>query len=654
MKLKTVRVTNFRSVIDSGEFDVADVTCLVGKNEAGKTAILQALHRLNPVDGKAGSFSVIDDYPRASVSDYEREIKTGKREPAHVITAIFELSNEERALVEDEYGEGCLTSSLLMLQRGYYDSTYVTLKIDEAIACRTLVERAELPAMIHEEYVAYKTLPDLARATDAAEEDEHIKRLKTIVAEARAGKSFGLAAYQKHLEERVPEFLYFDEYYQMKGHENIEAIKQRMANKSLLPSDHPLLGLIELANLSLDDLVNPQRTLDLKNRLEGAGNKLSRTILKYWSQNKHIQMRFDVRPAKPQDPEGMRSGTNMWAEVYDSKHLATTLVGERSRGFVWFFSFLAWYAQYQGKSQPLILLLDEPGMTLHGTAQGDLLRYIEEELEPDHQVLYTTHSPFMVDSRHLERVRIVQDRGMEEDNLPEEEEGTKVFTDVLRATPGSLFPLHGALGFEVQQTLFIGPYSLVVEGVSDLLYIQTISGILEKAGRTGLSPKWTITPVGGIDKVPAFIALLGAQKTLTIATLVDLQAKDTKTIENLYKKKLLAERNVSTYAHFTGTKEADAEDMFGDAFYVQMVSEEYRDNLVAPITADMLPEGGPRILSRLERYFTQVPLRDGLKFSHFRPARYLAGNIATLEGRLPAIALDRFEEAFKMLNGLIV
>ena len=570
-----------------------------------------------------------------------------------MITAKFELSEEEKNLIEDDFGKGCLSSSLLTLQRGYYDSTYVLLNLDEAVACRNLVARAELPATASEEFSTHKTLQGLAQAAGVTAEDEHTKRLKTLITEAQAAKGFSLHAYQKHLKSRVPKFLYFDEYYQMKGHENIEMIKQRQSAGNLLPSDHPLLGLIELANLSLDDLLNPQRTLGLKNRLEGAGNMLSRTILKYWSQNKHIQMRFDVRPSQPQDPEGMRSGTNIWAEVYDSKHLATTLVGERSRGFVWFFSFLAWYAQQQAKGQSLILLLDEPGLTLHGSAQGDLLRYIEEELGPNHQILYTTHSPFMVDSHRLERVRIVQDRGMEEDDLPAEEEGTKVFTDVLRATRGSLFPLHGALGFEVQQTLFIGPYSLVVEGVSDLLFLQTMSGVLERRGRTGLSPKWTITPVGGIDKVPAFVALLGAQKTLTIATLVDLQIKDTQTIENLYKRKLLAERNVRTYAHFTGSKEADAEDMFGDSFYLDLVNAEYKENLAAPVSTDKLPNTGSRILIRLEKYFTGMPLLKGVSFSHYRPARYLAGNIGLLEANLSAEALDRFEGAFKALNELI-
>ena len=84
---------------------------------------------------------------------------------------------------------------------------------------------------------------------------------------------------------------------------------------------------------------------------------------------------------------------------------------------------------------------------LHASAQGDLLKYIETGLKPHHQVIYTTHSPFMVDAKNFDRVRIVRDRSMEEDNpLPEDERGTKVFTDILEADSDSLFPLQGALG----------------------------------------------------------------------------------------------------------------------------------------------------------------------------------------------------------------
>ena len=169
----------------------------------------------------------------------------------------------------------------------------------------------------------------------------------------------------------------------------------------------------------------------------------------------------------------MTNGMNIWGRVHDTKHMVSTSLGSRSRGFVWFFSFLAWYSQLCRKGENLILLLDEPGLSLHAKAQADLLRYFEEELKPHHQLIYTTHSPFMVDPTHFDRVRIVQDLSIEpnSDDLPGERQGTQVITEVLDATPDSLFPLQGALGYEIYQTLFIGPNSLVVEGVSDLLYI---------------------------------------------------------------------------------------------------------------------------------------------------------------------------------------
>jgi len=67
-------------------------------------------------------------------------------------------------------------------------------------------------------------------------------------------------------------------------------------------------------------------------------------------------------------------------------HWAHTPLGTRSRGFVWFFSFLAWYEDIKRQKQNVILLLDEPGLSLHGRAQADLLLYFEAELS-GHQLL---------------------------------------------------------------------------------------------------------------------------------------------------------------------------------------------------------------------------------------------------------------------------
>ena len=79
---------------------------------------------------------------------------------------------------------------------------------------------------------------------------------------------------------RLPKFLYFDEYYQMKGQDNLDALKQRVANETLEESDHPLLGLIELAGLNLDQLTNPERTEALLAKLDAAGNSLTQRVLK--------------------------------------------------------------------------------------------------------------------------------------------------------------------------------------------------------------------------------------------------------------------------------------------------------------------------------------------------------------------------------------
>lgn len=251
-------------------------------------------------------------------------------------------------------------------------------------------------------------------------------------------------------------------------------------------------------------------------------------------------------------------------------------------------------------------------------------------------------------------MRIVEDKSIDiKEPLPADRAGTKVFQEVLEASEGSLFPLQGALGYDIAQTLFVGPNCLVVEGVSDLLYIQTITGLLGQDRREGLNQRWTITPVGGSEKVPTFAALLGAQKGLTIATLIDLQRKDQQGIENLYSRKLLQKSHVLTFADFTGTAEADIEDMFDVGFYVKLVNAEYASDLSKkPKEADV-KTGNPRILVRLKGFFEAHPLKGTTRFNHFRPARYFAENAATLKKAILAMTLDRFEAAFKKLNALL-
>jgi predicted ATP-dependent endonuclease of OLD family len=687
MLLKTFHIRDFQSIRHSNPVEVGDITCLVGKNEAGKTAILKALYRLNPIAKGEDKFDVTDDYPRSRVTEYEQGIKAGKCSHAVVTEAVFGLEDEELKPIEEHFGPGVLPDAAVSLTRGYENKTVFGLKVDEKIAGETLLVKANLDEALKQDNLTWNSLKELAavlqqRATAqqdkfneahaaanaVADPDEKTKALAAaqLLQESAASKALrsevesingtGLRKhiYDKYLNAHVPVFLYFDDYYQMRGCENIEALQQRMTNGALLPSDHPLIGLIELAGLRLEELINPNRTQELKNKLQGAGNHLTNQILKYWSQNKHLRLAFDVRPARPGDPEGMRAGTNIWADVVDQKHHVNTALGTRSRGFVWFFSFLAWYSRLKTTvQQRVILLLDEPGLSLHAKAQEDLLRYFEQELKGDHQLLYSTHSPFMVDPKHFERVRIVQDKTIDSDDvLPPEQEGTKVLVDILDAGQDSLFPLQGALGYEIYQTLFIGPNSVVVEGASDLLYIQALSSIFSEGGKEALNDAWTITPVGGADKVPTFVALIGAQKALRVATLIDFQKTNAQMIENLYKRKLLSKNHVLTFADFTGKSESDIEDMFEPDFYLKLVNAEYKKQLAKPIELADLNTHHPRILVSLEEYLGKHPLTSG-SFNHYRPARYFMENSRKLGKTLSAATLARFEAAFKALNGLL-
>jgi predicted ATP-dependent endonuclease of OLD family len=688
MKLRKVEINEFRSIRSSGEFHVGDVTCLVGKNESGKTALLKALYKLNPVVQEHGDFDITDEYPRADVEDYRSAIEDHGEGHAIVVKATYELDEDEVARLEKEYGSGVIKERTFTLSKDYSNTLIVDLHLSEDIAIKGVLDRFKIPADVATGASECKSLTALAEflakdgekrrqahqsaaadanlignaddklkavhAADLLAESDAAKKLRAFLNEIETEKGLSMHAWRTCVKPSWPRFLYFDEYYQMVGHVNIETLKRRQKENKLHDSDRPMLGLIELARLNLDELLNPGRTEELIAKLEGASNSLSKKILKFWSQNKHLQVKFDVRAARPGDPPDMRSGTNLWGRVDDTVHRVSTQLGSRSKGFLWFFSFLAWFGAQKKQKEPLILLLDEPGLFLHAKAQADLLAYIEAELKDHHQVLYTTHSPFMIDAKAFDRIRIVEDRSIDTTSpLPLAEAGTKVFTDVLEAGESSLFPLQGALGYEIAQTLFVGPNCLIVEGVSDLLYLQAVSGLLGEQNRTQLDHRWTITPVGGAEKVSTFAALLGSQRGLRIATLIDFQKKDKQRIEALFTRKLLEKSHVLTFAEFTGTGEADVEDMFDMAFYLKLVNEAYGSKLREAPTVEALTSKHPRIIVRLNEFFDATATESSQSFNHYRPARYFHENLARLKNSVPASTLERFEQAFLRLNGLL-
>ena len=359
---------------------------------------------------------------------------------------------------------------------------------------------------------------------------------------------------------------------------NINQLFNSMKDNSTPPSDQPIADILKSAEVNSNHITAPERDNDygiaIRKATSAIDTVLNEIFIKSWSQHEIYSMESEiVRANQGGDP-------TLRIYITDSRkaeqgYLTRKRFESESHGFIWFFSFLLMQKHFYTNNNDVILLLDEPGLSLHANAQGDLLRFFEDDLAPRHQVIYTTHSPFMIDLAHLNRVRTVENKSLEEgsNQLKYSELGTKVSSDTLSAGKDTLIPLQSALGYDISQGLIIGKNFLIVEGKSDEIYIRAISCLLEKSGKEGLGP-WNIVPTGGIGKVTSFVKLFGATG-LNLAVLVDSHNNGRQQIKNLSNEGTIDKERVLTYADFTENKESDVEDMFTPDFYLELVEGTY-------------------------------------------------------------------------------
>lgn len=138
MKLKIAHVTNFRSILDSGPVEIEATTCLVGKNEAGKTAFLRALEGLKPLDG-SHTYDKMRDYPRGNLAKYNH---LHDDEEATVISTVWELEEDDLQTLYDEFSEAAVTGKEITIKRSYGDGgTTWIIPIDETAVLERLYER---------------------------------------------------------------------------------------------------------------------------------------------------------------------------------------------------------------------------------------------------------------------------------------------------------------------------------------------------------------------------------------------------------------------------------------------------------------------------------------------------------------------------------
>lgn len=650
MRLQKVRVTHYKCVDDSTEFTLDDVTCLVGKNEAGKTAILRSLYKLNPINAADDKFDKQQDYPRKHLLDYEER---HKGEDAVVVTTHWEISDIELAEVQKLVGAKGITSKDVSVTKGYGGGQRWTMSIDEKEAAAHVLKNSTL----HEEEAAsFKDADSVKTIRERIEKlgDKASERHRALLTHLKTHFKRETAYLAAIDTVELPKFLYFSNYDRMNGQVALEAlINKRASNQRPTREEEVFIAFLGLVGLTVEELAKQNQFEPLIARLESASIKISREVFDYWTQNRHLKVQFRLDQAQAGDPPPFNSGHIMRTRVLNTHHDVTVGFDERSTGFVWFFSFLVLFSQVKKLyGDNIIILLDEPGLSLHAKAQADLLRYFEEKLRPHHQLVYSTHSPFMISADKLNCARTVEDLVVQKDGGVVEVLGTKVGDEVLSTDKETLFPLQSALGYEITQSLFVGKHTLLVEGPSDLLYLKILSDELRARKRTPLDPRWTICPAGGVDKVGAFLSLFGGNK-LHVAMFIDYAKGQKKKVDDFRRSNLLNKGHVFTADSYAGQDEADTEDMLGRETYIDLVNKGYSLNGQS-MDANKLNGTSPRIVLQVEEHFRTLPPEvDG--FDHFRPAIYFLENRSALVKSLPKFdgALDRFERLFKDLNTLL-
>lgn len=464
----------FRNIVDSGQIVFeGDVTCLVGKNESGKTSVLQALHRLNPAPTPS-VFDVFDDYPRWSYVEDRRAGVIARTQP---IAATFELDDEDIEAVVAELGPHVLRSRTMRRAVDYAGDGYIDFEVDEAAALSNYLDNAHIANDLRS-LIKPGAGPEDVKDGTAFVDGLNEKRRADAEALAhqitlRFGNGSAWAIAKDILKKRIPKFFYFSQYEILPGRIDLSKLfaAEQEPGQSSLQTARALLRLAGAEQAVLTAEQFEQR----KAELEAVSNKLSREVFNYWTQNENLLVEIEADNATVQsDPAHAAIVRYLDVRVRDTRHGFTGNFSQRSSGFQWFFSFLAAFSEFEDRGNGVIVLLDEPALNLHGRAQTDFLRFINERLAANSQVIYATHSPFMVDPSHLDRVRVLEDKGFEV--------GSVVTKDVRTVSADSLLPLQAALGHDIAQSITLGVEDEVMDGSGDLNDLRVMRDYLTSTG----------------------------------------------------------------------------------------------------------------------------------------------------------------------------
>lgn len=633
LKLKEVRVQKYKCYSDLQTVSIEnDITTIVGKNESGKTAFLEAIAKVNYFqDDEDFKLNVITDYPRKDLTEYKR-----KQQAETAVWCRFEIPKELFIEIQKDLGENVFTIQEFEYSIGYNaNNTFIGLSTNQKNYLHNLYDKFKLGNEVREQVCSYNTIEEFLNSpTVDIDTDDTIDTIKSFLKNQIISKSDKdwddkLASYIAfhYLRPNMPKFWYYDEYYALPSRINLNHLRSKNFVGSLNPETYKTtMALFDLANIDLEELLNATNFESYLAELEATSNYITDKMFDYWTTNNNIEIKFEIDTLESSGEKVLD------IRIRNQKHRVSLPLSNRSKGFNWFFSFIVWFSKIQNSTTDLILLLDEPGLNLHASAQADLLRFIKD-LSKEYQIIYTTHSPFMIDSNNLQRTRTVLDT----------DKGTYISDAIKERDTDTLFPLQAALGYDIAQNLFISKNNLLVEGPADLLYLTVLSNILENDKRQGLSSKFTIIPTGGLDKVASFISLMRGNKLNVICLLDSFNNKGKQRLDNLIQNKIIKESNVHFFDEFTSLNKADIEDMFTKEEYLKIFNNAF--NEYDNIEISQIEMNNSRVISQINTIING-------EFNHYKPAYQLA-QMGVGKNFFSEETLTRFENMFNTINQLI-
>jgi energy-coupling factor transporter ATP-binding protein EcfA2 len=696
MQLTAFRVTNFRSVKDSGWIDTADITCLIGTNESGKTNLLMPLWKLNPA--KEGEIKLLSDAPRKDYNAY-RQMES---KPVF-IQARFCLSDTLANTIAAKTGKAADDVRLVEVSRdfdGNYGVHFPNAQADASI------EAAEIRKVLE------AATKDIVAATASGKGDETMKadllrRLKEAVTvldgfEGSVGKD-GVTKLQTYVDaaaiktpakhstvaprfgQVIDDLAEYAGRFTKPGPDDNDEVHTLVTNNLPVFVYYSTYGNLdseiylphEIANLKRTDLtgksearartlrvlfdfvrLSPQEVLELgrdwndqqgkptdaqvqalnekkKERsvlLQSAGTELTTKFREWWKQGEY-RIRFEA------------DGNHFRIWVSDDKRPEEIELEGRSTGLQWFLSFyLIFLVESNAAHNGAILLLDEPGLSLHPLAQQDLALFFES-LSGSNQLLYTTHSPFLVDADHLDRVRAVF-----VDTVGNTAVSTNLRAGTTAAESKSIYPVHAALGLSVSDTLFQGCRPVVVEGQSDQLYLSVMKNVLVAAGLIKPSREMVFIPTSGAKAIKTVAAILGGKDNELPFVLCDGDAAGVALAKTL-KAEMYADvpGRVVTATDVSPVKDAEVEDLFPLSYLAPIIDRYLKGSADEPFTA---ASGGGAIIPQAKAYAAKhnIALSEGWKVEVAKLAKSkLPTTIAADADWKPV--LETWQALFELLMG---